>query len=154
MQFKIEFTVRNLWLGDTTSLEFAFAGPRSVTVRLWHPTPDEKSAGHQADNSLGLVTGEREPNARVRAMFESLAQGKLPAGSTIVAHWVGVAVDEHGDLLPNHTAPFDMVPEAMQSFIRTITDELWDFARRTVRVLRWRTAAEGSHNPFSWRGAF
>lgn len=151
MHFKLEFTVRQLLLGEGQSADFTFAGPHVISVRLWSPTPVERGSHFKQGDAYGAATSRREPNSKVSAMFEHLAGGELPSGSRLDAEWLDKVFDEHGRILPGETPPAHVLPEPFQSFIRDVTGELWDYARRTVHVLRWRTRAGGQHNPFTHR---
>jgi hypothetical protein len=45
-------------------------------------------------------------------------------------------------------------PEYFRSFIKSVSDELADMARRSISVFRWRANDIGPHNPISTRGLF
>ncbi len=151
MHFKLEFTVRGLLLGAGRNVDFNFAGTHAISVRLWSPTSAEQGVHFKQGDAFGSATSQREPNSKVNAMFVHLAGGDLPPGSEIDTTWLDKVYDEHGHLLPGETPPAHVLPEPFQSFIRDVTGELWDYARRTVYVLRWRCRAGGQHNPFTHR---
>ena len=151
MRFKLEFGVHNLLLAEGASLEFSFRGPHALGVRLWTPITDEQGKWYMQGDTYGVATSEREPNSNISAMFERLAAGELPPGSTIDTKWVGWVHDEQGHIFPDHTAPAQVLPLPFQSFIRDLTGELWDYARRTVLLVRWRGNSMGQHHPFFHR---
>ena len=149
--FKLEHTIRQLHIdieqGD--SVQIAYDGPHQVNVFLRFPTADEQKAGHKRQDAFCTATSQQEPSASIHAMFESLADNRVPAGSEVPdghPHF-----DREGRLKDNYAVPFEVLPEPFRSFAAQVRCELEDHTRRTILVLRWRYALSGQHNPFSVR---
>lgn len=78
--------------------------------------------------------------------FKRLAAGELPSGSRNEAE---VKSDSFRDgIYHSYSLPYDQYPIQVQTFISEIYAGLLGSASRVWRLLRWRTAATGSHEVF------
>jgi hypothetical protein len=85
-------------------------------------------------------------------MFESLANNRLPIGSKTPGKDMD-EFDSNGNIREKHEAPLFLFPDEFQDYVGYAQSNLWKVIRRTVRVLRWRYAVGGPHDPFSSRGS-
>jgi len=152
MYFKLEYTVQQLPVrienGDLVRM--AYGGPHQVNVSLRSPTAEEQEAGHKRENAFCTATSQQEPSASIHDMFESLADHRVPPGIQVPdghPHF-----DRDGRLKDDYALPFEVLPESFRSLAAQVWCELDDYITRTIRVLRWRYALAGPHNPFSVGG--
>jgi hypothetical protein len=157
VHFKADFTVTGLRLaprGDAGAPDYPLAfdyGTRRV--ELSPPTEDEEKSGYARDTGLGTVILERTPTPKAGRMFEALGRGEFPEGSSPEGE------SDYFDAttarpVPKAVLPLHIMPPAFIDFASEVRAELWSFAFRTIRVLRWRLDQEGHHNPFASRGDF
>ena len=149
MQFKLEYTVRELGLSSEASLSYDYGGAHQVKVELRRPTNEEVSKGHDSRHAFSTALSTVKPNEKVAAIFTRIATGDYPANQ----------YHESGDMTyisPNgtkiHVPAIADFPDNFRSFVNTVSDELRDAAIRTVSILRWRVNHSGPHNPISSRG--
>jgi hypothetical protein len=155
--FRADFTVTGLRLaprGDADAPDYPLVFDYGdLRVELAPPTDAEEQRGYSRDTGVGAVTLQRAPARRVAPMFEALARGEFPDGSN---------PDRESDYFDATTErpvagvllPLRIMPPSFVDFANEVRKELWNFAGRSVRVLRWRLAHEGPHNPFASRGDF
>ncbi len=148
--FKLEYTVRELWISPEVVQTFDFGGPHRVEVVLRAPSSEEQAKGHSAKNAFCTASSAVEPNEEVRDVFTRIAANEIipkdsdsARVSTEYSTPEGVRVRVPS--LPDFPKPF-------RSFVEGVRRELADFAVRTVAVLRWRANELGPHNPISARG--
>jgi len=146
--FKLEWTIRQLSI--PRRVDFSLDGPHCIDVSLRAPTDDEQKLGHDKANAFCIATSQQDVNADIRAMFDSLNQDKLPPGSKQPE--TDNHIDQQANIERNYVPPIELMPQSFQSFAQQVYAELSDHARRTVKVLRWRCAWAGPHNPVSSRG--
>ncbi len=151
MVHELRFNTASL---DHVEFEFTIS-QHAVTVILSRHSQEEQEADHALDHAFCEAQVEVEPNDRVRLMFESLANNRLPNGSMPRSNWPHDCdyVTEEGEVLGNNVIPYWMLPTSMQSFLDQVSRELHAATRRVVDLLRWRKAYEGPHQPFSFRTA-
>lgn len=149
MQFRLTTTVDGLHLhgpGRDVPISLRVSHPRQMDVVI----SLEQGEGIQTYAERGLITAtcSVEPNPRVAAGFDALARGELPEGIRPEAqeNWHRF-MDQDGKLQRNTLLPETGLPESMVSFIRAIRGDLLSTARRVRRLVRWRHALEGSHDP-------
>lgn len=121
MHFKREFTTHELpiALRSGETLQFTYKDPHYTVVTARHPTDDEQKLGYNTDSLLCTVTSEQEPSLDVRAMFESLAGNRLPAGSKKPSEWDNYwnsYIDEDGNIKDNHIVSINLLPPSFQEF--------------------------------------
>lgn len=156
MHFRLSFVVRGLFLSEGESLEFALGGDRQAMVMLRDPTGAEVEAGHGKHDAMGTASLVVEPlQETIRAGFASLADRRLPDGHK---EWDPrvydyIRLDADGRLEGNIVPPPELLPDALGKFIRSISGDLWSYARRVVFLIRWRLDRVGPHNPFGFRGS-
>ena len=121
-----------------------------MSVTLRPPSAEEQSKGHLIENAFCDATSTVTPSDRVAEVFDRIIANEiLPEGAD---EWA-VSSEYTG---PNGTrirlpGPSGF-PESFQSFLASVHDELADYARRTISVLRWRANQLGPHDPISSRG--
>jgi hypothetical protein len=76
----------------------------------------------------------------------------MPKGSEKTDEWSIYNIDQDGNIKYKTSIPPRFLPDAFVSFLEQVKQELNDYAKRTVNLLRWRCGTEGYHNPFSSRG--
>lgn len=148
MYFTAEYTIRQFWVRPGDSIDLDVGGTHKIHVSLRPPSEEDQARGYRAENAVCSVRSQREPNERVRGMFEQLAKRELPKGGRRDGLYKRYFEDD-GSLLANCVLPRSMMPQPLASFMTTVADELLDYASRTVRILRWRGNVSGPHNPFS-----
>lgn len=152
MHFKLECTIRGLFLKKNGPVRFAYPGARETTVSLQCPTENERRSGHDITDTFCTAASKREPSGKVRPMFESLARNELPAGSEAFGKGPHPEyIDEDGHIRQGWVVPLEVLPEPFRSFAEDVRRELLDYTRRTAHVLRWRGGRPGPHNPVSTR---
>ncbi len=151
MYFKIDFTIRGIYL-DKDSVEINYGGTHKINVTLRIPTEEEQAIGHEKRNPFCIVVGEWVPKDHFLAAFKSLADNKMPKGSKKTDEWSSYNIDQDGNIKYQTNIPSRFLPDTFVSFLEQVKQELNDYARRTVNLLRWRSGTEGEHDPFASRG--
>jgi len=147
-----EIQIRNVAEGealaarDRNFLEFQVGGPHNIVVSLRNNTADE-AATRDKIHLFCNVTSRFEPNPRIRSMFESLVEKRLPENSSIPAESRDTYIDDSGAL--KAIPPLRFLPDNIQEFVGQVVGEHGETANRTVDVLRWRAARLGPLNPIS-----
>jgi hypothetical protein len=154
VHFRATHLVSGLWLRDDQEpLVFDFGGPHHIRVEIRLPADDELEQGHRRENAFVVTSSIQEPSERVAGMFRSLLDDRLPEVPVPPLEWPwSDYIDADGNIAPGYLVPPQLMPQPWQDFTRQAAHDLWDFGRRTVLVLRWRTGAHGSHSPFSSKG--
>src|SRR5262245_45954777 len=149
MLFKADFTVTGLRLlprDDVEAPEYPLVFDYgALRVELAPPTDAEARGGYSRETGVGSAALERTPPPKVEPMFEALGLGDFPEGSNPEQDGDYFDVTT-GRLVPRSVPPLDTMPPVFRDFANEIRSELWSFALRTVRVLRWRLDHEGAHN--------
>lgn len=151
IRFKLEYTVRDLIMprSDTYSLEYG--GPHSTIVLLRAPTAEEQAIGHKSTDAFCTASSQVTPSDVNFEMFGRIAENKVLGDRESFSTGTDY-VGPTGTRI--QTPALSGFPQHFQSFVRGARQELFDYVRRTVSVLRWRTNELGPHNPFSSRGTF
>jgi hypothetical protein len=157
MFFRADFTVSGLRLasrGDPNAPDYPLVFDYGqLRVELAPPTVAEEEVGYSSDTGLGSAILERTPPPKVGPMFEALARGEFPEGSNPERDrdYYDAATARP---VPKWVLPLHIMPPAFIDYAHEVHRDLWSYATRTVRVLRWRLDHEGPHNPFATRGDF
>jgi hypothetical protein len=131
-------------------LRATYQGTHGVIVEV-EPLSADAAEHH------GLVTATVEIHAspRIAEMLRELSERRVPVGTVLPPkphRWAEPEplFDAETRILKADCAspPLELLPEGLRSFIDQATSETHDYLERTVRVMRWRAAAEGPHNPF------
>jgi hypothetical protein len=148
--FKLEYTVRDLFIPPEEILSFDYGGPHKVRIEIRAPSEEEQAKGFGRTDAFCIATLEIEPNEAVESVFERIEANQIYPPETKEQYFPLEYPTPEGlrIRLPNLSG----FPENFQSFIKNVTDELSNFANRTVSVLRWRVNELGPHNPISTRG--
>jgi hypothetical protein len=144
MFFKNECSIRDHWIVEP--VQFTYSSHHKIEVSLRSPNEHEMELGYRRETAVCTAIMEREPSMLILGMFEDLAENRLPVGSKIPEHSPHVTPD--GTIRDGWVVPRSWLPQAFQSFTDQVDNELTDYARRSVLVLRWRIGASGPHNPF------
>jgi hypothetical protein len=134
-------------------LDAIYEGPHRVTVTV-EPVSAVEADHALRNDAVAKACGQLNASPRVAAMLSDLACGLAPVGSQLPPQDSVFAVEPWFDAATRVIqsgaggAPLDLLPEAVRSFITQAGGELRDYLIRTVRVMRWRQAAEGPHSPF------
>ena len=152
MYFKLDLTIRDMYL-DKVLVEIDFGGVHRINITLRLPTEEEQTIGHEERNPFCIVVGQWTPKDNVLVAFKSLANNKMPKGSKKTEEWHFYDIDQEGNIKVKMYVPTKLLPDPLVSFVEQVEQELYDYAKRTLNVLRWRCGTEGHHNPFSRRGA-
>jgi hypothetical protein len=125
-----------------------------VTLRL--PDEEEQEIGHKLENALCEGQMNFEPNDKIVGALRALAEHRVPTGGKPRSEWSNdwTFIDEAGNLRDNHIAPWEVLPQSLQSYLTQSWSEVDDAIRASVGALRWRLADKGLHQPFSGRGSF
>jgi hypothetical protein len=153
MHFRKEFSVSEVQLlrlpGEGVSV--VVGGPHNVRVRLRNPTAEEIVQGNVRRTLFCSAEESWEPNANVTQIMKDLVNRRVPKGHHIPEGPNGDRYLDGTETLKSNQLPFAFLPDSAQSLINQVHDELADAIRRTVKLLHWRWALPGSHNPFSAR---
>lgn len=127
-----------------------------ITVTLRLPTEEEQQTGFRIDDAQCEGEMNFDPNDKVVEALRALSEHRLPEGGKPRSAWSDARafVDESGNLLENHMAPWEALPEPLQSYLTQSGSELNEAIRAALGVLRWRLGDEGRHQPYSSRGCF
>jgi hypothetical protein len=160
MFFRRNFFVANLQFPKSSVRElqdylvFSETEPLKICVELRRPTDHEQKPNRQI-YALAFATCEREPTEKIRNMFQSLLDKKLPSGSKKPDEWGKYLlepekdIDSDGTIKSNLVVPLPLLPPSFQDFCKQIENDLWNHTQRIVRILRWRYGQPGPHNPIS-----
>ncbi len=152
MYFQIEYSVRDLLLKENEHWELNFGPPHNVTVSLRRYTREEIQRGHSERHAHCTASCEIRPSPKIREMFESLAENKLPPGSDEDPnrHFIGEPLfGSDGSFNKGFVLNLFLLPKAFQSFAENVYRELSRHASQTVKVVRWRAALPGSARPLA-----
>jgi hypothetical protein len=149
--FRLEYTVRELWLPPEVVLDFAFGGPHAIRVILRAPDSEAQAIGHNAMHAFCTASSVVEPNPNVSDVFSKIASNLIVPKDADNTH-AGATEYPMPDGSRIRIPALSRFPEHFRSFVTSVSDELRDFAIRTVSVLRWRANQQGPHNPISTRG--
>src|SRR5260221_3208328 len=151
MYFKLDLTIRDIYL-DKDLVQIDYGGVHKINVTLRIPTEEEQVVGHEKRNPFCIVVGEWTPKDTFLAAFRSLADNKMPKGSNKTDEWSIYDIDQDGNIKYQTNVPSRFLPDAFVAFLEQVKQELNDYAKGTVNLLRWRCGTEGYHDPFSSRG--
>lgn len=95
-----------------------------------------------------------DPPASVAAAFERLAEGRLPDGHPeLTPRDLDRFASADGTLHENHVPPLHLMPQAVRDFDKKLSHAWTAAASSAIGLLRWRSRAFGTPNPFSVRPA-
>ncbi len=156
MYFSLQYWIDNILPSHEQEIVLNYGGNHHITCTLRKASEHEKKHHHHEDFVVCIVNSKVEPKDKIVAMFESIAQRRLPPGSKDPETWLKSPerksaqvdfMDADGLIKSNVPPPLEILPLALQSFIEQVRTELQDYAVRTVRIIRWRLNLSGSHNP-------
>jgi len=137
-------------LPHPTEWEFKYEGPHHIRVALRMPSEEEQKLGHSNRNAFCTAFSSIEPSPANTRVFEQIQANKIKPSE----EQRGSGFQEYN--LPDGTRTqipaLSEFQESFRSFVNGVSDELRDFAGRTILTLRWRLNGRGRHQPFSSRG--
>jgi hypothetical protein len=153
VHFKLSLTAHGLSLHPhgVDSLEFRLARTHLVTVTLATPGEEDAAPGEQV---ICEARTDFEPNPRILAAFDRLAEDRLPDGHPPVEEFPSIVrhVELDGRISHGHTVSMGLMPEQFQTFAAQLHSELHEAAEAVLGVVRWRSRSLGPPQPFSGRG--
>jgi hypothetical protein len=84
-------------------------------------------------------------------MLADGAAGRLPPDHQIPKDELDLFLKDQRTLRETRCLPLSYLPAPAQSCLNQVHQELDESIRRAVKLMRWRFALPGSHNPFSAR---
>lgn len=162
MFFRHQQIIRGLALRVAGAIQFRFDSPSTLSVILtrtvekqYDPSMQKvdiqlagmevnRSAWPAEDDLLCIVQLEKEVPPKARSLFEAFARGEMSPNPEDVA-WA-VKMDVHRTAT-TYVQQASQIPELFYSFATQVHKEMYDYAIRIVRVLRWRANASCPHNP-------
>lgn len=143
-----QYRVRRFYRDISSPGPFTFALGGGHDLRVaFRPADEEDSQGKSYD-ALVEATATWGANDRVQAAFESMADGRIPEGSTgSQGEWEIKYLDDDGRVPPSTVYPFGLLPESVQDFSRGVRREMSEAVTRCVELLRWRHGLRMSHDP-------
>ncbi len=172
MYFRQQFEIQQLRLDQREQFApmFTYAAPQAITIRLRIPTDNERRSNQVRRKNVDIICTadlEEEPSPHLRAMFEMLAQRRLPSGSRppvpeepeelddgSMYYPINYFFDDEGRVDESIVIEIEWLPLPLQKYIQEMDQLLSGYARRTVTVLRWRLGLEGGHDPLRATGSF
>jgi hypothetical protein len=158
---ELRYRVRALFLTETNPhypvtypLRLVYEGAHPVTVEIDPISEDLVQQPQDRHDAVAAAQGKFTASPRVGAMLQDLTVGKVPEGTKSPERSVSFPEEPLFDpstrvIREGRGVPLDLLPEALQSFIRQSLGEVRDYLVRTIRVMRWRQDSEGSHSPFA-----
>jgi hypothetical protein len=148
MQFRCVAIASDIGLHEegVSTIEFAASSDPPLRVEL----RDERGRGRL--EMYCEVVADIEPKPKIVGAFESLAAGRLPAGSTPADKWSKplAQLDPSGEIRgPLRSVPMDYMPPAFQDFVARIQRDLPRAGNRAMELLRWRSGELGPQRPFT-----
>ncbi|MEK6280354.1 MAG: hypothetical protein AABN95_08380 [Acidobacteriota bacterium] len=132
--------------GDGQSIEFVFTRPHPATVSVRQASAEEEQLGYKKYTAFCTVNINLVASAEATAMFESLANNKLPKGSKKPDRWDD-SIDQSGEISPNYVVPLHLLPDVAQNLSNDAYQKMSVLASNTLTILRWRYGLTGTHNP-------
>ena len=146
--FRLNYTARDFWMTPEGPVKFNFGGIHEVVVEVSTPSPADQDRGHKRENAHCTAQLKMPVNERNEAVFAAIeANAVVPEGSEEVG-----AEYDGPDGKRIQIPALARFPEHFRGFVSSAHDELKDYTRRTVLVMRWRMDSAGPHDPFSTRG--
>lgn len=127
------------------------SGDVSVTFRRL--TEKERAKYKKSNLIYCEAVAKKEISDGVARILERLQNHQMPEGfrkplPESPAHPdLYPNVDENGNIRPKSTPSIVLFPDDFKSFYLDVLDELTESIRRSVKILRWRLGARGSHSP-------
>jgi hypothetical protein len=146
MFFKLEYTVRGLWLPAEAKLSFDFGNPHNRKVEFRCPSEQEQSQGHSTRDCVCTASSAYEPNPKVAAIFSQIDANQFPTGEDSNLEYP----NDKGTRV--RLPPLANFTENFRSFVESANAELSDIAIRTISVLHWRANVPGPFRRISTRG--
>ena len=155
--FEVRLTARGVRLNPAdVPAVFTVRWTHEVEVTLRLPDEAECEMGHKKENAQCDGRMSFEPNDKIVQALRALAEHRLPTGGKPRSEWSDdwEFIDKDGNLLDNHMAPWEVLPQSLQSYLMQSSSEVDQAIRAVVGAVRWRLGDEGLHQPFSGRGSF
>jgi hypothetical protein len=145
--FMLKLLIQELSLVENTKLMFEYSEKHPITVTIRSLSLEEQANGHKANDAICLAESQRQPSQKVRAMFDDLRKILESGEGSDSAHY-RVSSDATSQKVGQTL--WERLPQPLQSFAGDVYNQLYDYALRTTRVLRWRQGMTGPHRPLSY----
>lgn len=148
MYFKHQVFLNELSIGFREQEPLTFAtsdreGP-SVTIR---PLTAEEKEKHKGRFLVCIAITEEEPSSSVYEIFKRLANKPNADDARLKEQQEFVKAESQ---VKEPDAPsVSSFPSYFQEFASQVHHKLYESIRRTVRIIRWRWALTGPHNPIA-----
>ena len=121
MHFELRYTVRDQSMGPQVQaeIEFHYGGRNPITVHFHEPADGQKGAARRTVACDACCF--KKTNARVKAVFEGLALGKVMPSGAFKA--IPQRVDKDGTIHGKYVPPLRIMPPAFQDFANSL--ESW-----------------------------
>jgi hypothetical protein len=126
---------------------FVFTKPHEATVEVRQASPEEQQLGYKKGTLLCTVSISLDTSAEIAAIFQSLANNRLPEDSKEPTKWNDY-IDQAGNITDKYVVPLHLLPKAAQNFCDEGNEKLSILVRNALSILRWRYGLTGPHNPF------
>jgi hypothetical protein len=148
MYFKLEVLLNKLVIGfqEQEPLTFAMGDQHGTSVTIRPLTVEEKEK-HKGQFLVCVAFTEEEPSSSVHAMFEGLANNLSDDSKNPKEKQE--TIEAEGRTKDKHTPSLSSFPKQFQEFASQVHHKLNESIRGTVRIIRWRRALTGSHNPIA-----
>ncbi len=146
MQFRFQCVAKGYYLARNHSLQYSTPNSGGIAIVL-KPRDSENEHG---DEALCVASATYEVPTSIAAMFDLLAQGRLPEGrsSASLRHGNDPYVDNQGNLKHGYV-PWNMLPEPLEETLENVQADLLGAVRQALNLLRWRYGDhESPHDPF------
>ena len=148
MNFKLEVVLEPLFITihqPYTLSNLDHEEHTAITIRPLERSELELSRHQQ--NFMCTAIMERNVSSHVHEVFARLANGLMPEDFDLSKHpWVK-NIDSTGRVKGNSAVSRQLFPKDFQDLCSAVHHELSDLVKRAVKLLRWRMAIRGSHNP-------
>lgn len=149
MYFKLEVLLNKLAIGfqEQEPLTLAMGDQQGTSVTIRPLTIEEKEK-YKREFLVCAAFTEEEPSSSIQTMFERLEKKLMPEdfkkGKDTPEY-----IDADGRIKQNYRPSLSLFPTQFQDFASQVHQKLHKSIRETARVIRWRKALTGSHNPIA-----
>lgn len=152
MFFKHYLMIRGLDINleENAKIVYQFNCKGKILLEIRKPNSEDEKIGHNSRALFCDISGEFEPNKRVKDVFISLSENIVPVGSldTSNEEWHGL-LDEKGKIKEKYIIPIEILPKNFQDFCENVNNKLSNIAKSTILLTRWRKGLiTGGASPF------
>ncbi|MEK6333473.1 MAG: hypothetical protein AABM67_00895 [Acidobacteriota bacterium] len=147
-------------LNDKSEVVFRPDDTHEIAVRALTKEEIEISQIYYMSGYAVTLTWERDSTRNAMAVFDALAQRRLPAG---IKEEPGDKefLNERGELAEKYfdedggleiKIPAERFDSAFQIFVESVTSEVYEYLDNFIRILRWRGNGSGPNRPVQRTG--